>query len=747
MVTEIPEQALHLTIQISDDQESWTDVYHADAASLNQVLRTVEVEVDNLTARYIRLLTEPASIDAESCHIQVFTAAAAQALMIEHVDLYGGTAQPIQASRENFHLYLFIGQSNMSSRAGIEEEDRFAIARAYVLNGRSEWEKAENGWVSNLPAIASIQGLNRYSTVEVITKINGYSLASMFAQTMTEHNPDIEIGIVSNARGGTKLAEWQKGAGTGLYEEAVRRTQDAMKSGTLKGILWHQGEADQGSPETYMENLRKLVDCLRRDLHAAEAPFIVGQLLPSKSAAFNRMLMKVVEHIPYSGWVSNEGTESTGDGTHLNNASQKLLGKRYANSIRKHYDHYVHVPFAAPLAQHFSWIYHNPDTERYVEGCGLVRLDDGSLLAAVPVVPRQRWSQERRVETSRTYMMGSTDGGASWNELAELPYYSAVPWTYDGILYLFAVRGGMKYRNDDLLLLRSEDGGVTWSEPSILFSGHYWNCHTGMAIRNNRLYWAIDDLGLTEAGYNSPLDIPRGARRAPRVVSGDLTRDLMDPASWRMSNPVPFPEETKLLVNERFEAPHNHYLEPNVIDVNGHLRVLVTVKLCKQSTANICAVLDVSDDGANLEASFTQYAFMPGGQLKFCVIWDPISRLFWATSNMAVDSQKLLDWDLSTDKDDPIYAQIPGGDDRRNLMLSYSADGLNWFQAGCVAQASSLTNSFMYAKPVIDGDDLVIISRTSIEAPNRHDANYATFHRVSHFRKLALNLYMQGGRS
>ena len=77
-------------------------------------------------------------------------------------------------------------------------------------------------------------------------------------------------------------------------------------------------------------------------------------------------------------------------------------------------------------------------------------------------------------------------------------------------------------------------------------------------------------------------------------------------------------------------------------------------------------------------------------------------------------------------------------------MLLYGLDGLNWFQAGCVAQAPKISQSFMYAAPVIDGDDLAIVCRSSIAAPHQHDADYATFHRVRDFRRLALNLFPQG---
>jgi hypothetical protein len=303
-----------------------------------------------------------------------------------------------------------------------------------------------------------------------------------------------------------------------------------------------------------------------------------------------------------------------------------------------------------------------------------------------------------------------------------------VPWVHQGALYLFANKGGTKVRNDDLLLLRSTDGGRTWSEPVTLFEGHFWNCHTGMVLRKDRLYWAVDDLAL-------------GNKRGPRVVSGDLSGDPMEPKAWRLSEPVPFPGVPDALTNPKFASLSSQYLEPNVLEIQGHLRVLATVKPKRQSTAGLCAVFDLNDDGHNLGLKFTQYHPMPGGQLKFCVIWDEVSQLFWATANLVVDSQGAFDWWAAGEKQGNVaYASGLGGNDRRFLMLLYGIDGLNWLQAGCVAQAPKISQSFMYARPVIDGDDLAIIARTSINAPNQHDADHATFHRVKDFRKLALKL-------
>ncbi|MEK3722632.1 hypothetical protein [Paenibacillus sp. FSL H8-0034] len=385
---------------------------------------------------------------------------------------------------------------------------------------------------------------------------------------------------------------------------------------------------------------------------------------------------------------------------------------------------------AAPLTTDYSIVIHNPDRERYVEGSGLVRMDNGDLVAVVPIVPRRDWSIERRVTQSLTHILRSNDGGITWQPVSQLPYYSACPWVYQAKLYLFVNKGGTEYRNDDLLLLCSDDSGTTWSEPTTLFKGHFWNCHTGMVIREQRIYWAVDDLVF-------------GTKRGPKVVSGDLSGDPMEPTAWRMSNTVPFPGMTETMLSPQFAGLPSQYLEPNVIDVNGRLRVLATVKPARQTTASLCAVLDLNDDGEKLDLKFVQYSPMPGGQLKFCVIWDEVSRMFWATANLVVDSQEVYDWwETDNTRNQQIGAhKRRGGDDRRFLMLFYGLDGLNWFQAGCVAQAGKLGQSFMYAKPVVDGDDLAIISRSSVNAPDHHDADHATFHRVRNFRRLALKLY------
>lgn len=379
---------------------------------------------------------------------------------------------------------------------------------------------------------------------------------------------------------------------------------------------------------------------------------------------------------------------------------------------------YTGVRNNAPLAQDYTKIYHNPDPRVYVEGCGIARMPDGTLVAVVPVVVRHATLTEvgsRGIIPSITHIVRSTDGGQSWQEVSQLPYYSAAPWIHNGTLYLFAMKEGTRYRNDDLFLLYSDDDGRTWSDPATLFRGHFWNAHTSMVMRDNRVYWAFCDIP-SRLQYGPP-------QRRPRVIAGDLSMDPMDPRSWRLSDPVDFPVVPKELIYPMSD-PRSHALEANVIEVDGKIRLVSTVKPRGRDsderfhiTTNLSAVFDVDDNGEQLDVKFIQYHPRPGGHLKSFTIWDEETQMFWLVANLERS--------------------------RRFLMLFYGLDGLNWVQACCVAQARKSHQSFHYPSMIIDNDDLAIISRSNIDGPNQHDADHATFHRIRNFRQLALDLIQE----
>jgi hypothetical protein len=215
------------------------------------------------------------------------------------------------------HIYLLIGQSNMAGRAPITDKESGPIKGCFLLNGEDAWEAAENP-------------LNRYSTIRKgldMQKLNpGYG----FAEAMIEKNSKTSIGLVVNAKGGSKIEEWSKG--TKFYAEAIRRTKEAQKTGTLKGILWHQGESNEGNPDGYLEKLTTLITDLRKDLDMPDLPFVAGQV--NNVPAINDQIAKLPKSLPATGFVSSDGLKAM-DRWHFDNASMKLLGTRYAEEILK----------------------------------------------------------------------------------------------------------------------------------------------------------------------------------------------------------------------------------------------------------------------------------------------------------------------------------------------------------------------------------------------------------------------------
>ena len=114
-----------------------------------------------------------------------------------------------------------------------------------------------------------------------------------------------------------------------------------MQAGTLKAILWHQGESD-ATPElapTYEAKLHDLIGRFRTTLGAPDVPFIVGQLgrfegVPWDDArrtvdAAHRTLPGKVRR---TAFVSSDGLVHGGDKVHFDTASLRDLGRRYADA-------------------------------------------------------------------------------------------------------------------------------------------------------------------------------------------------------------------------------------------------------------------------------------------------------------------------------------------------------------------------------------------------------------------------------
>jgi hypothetical protein len=235
---------------------------------------------------------------------------------------------PKLPAKEKLHLYLLIGQSNMAGRGVMDEAAKQAHPRVLKFTKENSWAPATDPLHFDKP-------------------IAGVGLGSSFARAMAEANPDATIGLIPCAVGGTPLSRWVKGGD--LYAQALERARLALKDGTLKGILWHQGEADSGNEKlasTYAERLAQMVKDLRAELGAGDVPFVAGKLgeflkredkdgKPALWPKVNEQIGAVAKTIPRSAAVESAGLQHKGDGVHFDTAALREFGKRYAEAMRK----------------------------------------------------------------------------------------------------------------------------------------------------------------------------------------------------------------------------------------------------------------------------------------------------------------------------------------------------------------------------------------------------------------------------
>jgi hypothetical protein len=408
-----------------------------------------------------------------------------------------------------------------------------------------------------------------------------------------------------------------------------------------------------------------------------------------------------------------------------------------------------------PLAQKYVVVHRvrdldDPGKTICVGTPDILQLPSGRLIASMELwLKRPTSGDEGGIDyPNHCKIKASDDGGKTWTQIST----NGITWGS-----LFYVKGALyMIGNDphkrDIRIIRSPDGGESWSQPVTLFDdSRYHGSATPVHVKNGFVYRAFEDMN-------------RGS--ASLVVAGDLSKDLLDPAAWRMSNKVEPPREAPSLSRSAAtkkdgrDSGGNWFLEGNVIEIRGELYVLLRTRIDVQLTAGITSVCRLEDDGKTMNYRFVQFYPMPGGQNKFDIVFDKKSGLYWTCTACVPNTYQ-----------DPKPLAARGfhgnpGNTRRILMLNYSIDGLNWFQAGCVAMSKNPLESFHYSSQAIDGDDLLVLSRSSLGAAdgyagytwktpytegkaklpyNNHDSNMITLHRVRNFRSLALDLKQDHG--
>lgn len=220
------------------------------------------------------------------------------------------------------HSFLMIGQSNMAGRGDPSEVAPIDNPRLHMLrNGR--WQPMR-------------------SPVNPDRIFAGISPAESFAD-LYQRAHGVDVGLIPCADGGTRIAQWKEGSL--LFDHAVLQTRLALRTSSLAGVLWHQGESDclPGASGVYGEALEAFYVALKRALHLENVPFILGTLggflLEREEERphvplVNRQIEAFASSHPMTALARADGLEGKPDHLHFTARAQRELGRRYYEAFR-----------------------------------------------------------------------------------------------------------------------------------------------------------------------------------------------------------------------------------------------------------------------------------------------------------------------------------------------------------------------------------------------------------------------------
>lgn len=251
-------------------------------------------------------------------------------LLLSSANAQDATAPAVKLpAKGQFHLFLLAGQSNMAGRGKVAEEDKRPHPRVLMFTKDQKWAPAVEPLHFDKPGA-------------------GVGPGRAFGVAIAEAFPNITVGLIPCAAGGSPIGAWAPGGyhaqtKSHPYDDALARTKAALKDGTLQGILWHQGESDAQAEKAkvYGQKLHELIARFRHELGAAETPFIAGQLgqFPRESwTDAHKQVNAVHESLPqavrHAAFVSSEGLGHNGDKLHFSADGAREFGRRYAKAYR-----------------------------------------------------------------------------------------------------------------------------------------------------------------------------------------------------------------------------------------------------------------------------------------------------------------------------------------------------------------------------------------------------------------------------
>lgn len=332
----------------------------------------------------------------------------------------------------------------------------------------------------------------------------------------------------------------------------------------------------------------------------------------------------------------------------------------------------------------------------------LVRLPDGTLLASMDVF-RADWPQDL------TLVFRSEDDGRTWRYSCEVyPCFWGKLFVHRGTLYLL----GCSTEYGDLLIGRSDDGGRSFSAPSVLLRGGGGkNGQPGVhknpqpVVSFGGRLWNTLEWGSWGRGYHAAM-----------VMSVPEDADLLDPSAWRFSEPVKYDPAWPGV--PAGESTGN--IEGCLVEKDGALFNIMRYDMERLERKFGLAVVyrvDTGDPEAPLR--YERCMEFPANAVKFEIRYVSSRGRYYSIASRILSEETRRSRNL--------------------LSLLSSEDLVSWRLEKDIydfRDSDPRKTGFQYADFLPEGEELLFLCRTALNDPiNFHDANYSTFDRVSLYGK------------
>ncbi len=225
----------------------------------------------------------------------------------------------------NTWVFVMAGQSNMAGRGTVESQDTIPEKRLLTIN--------KDGQV-----VMAKEPLHFYEPSRI-----GLDCGYSFGSTLLKHIPDsISVLLVPCAVGGSSISQWLGDSvhrDVKLYSNFLSLLATARRNGTLKGILWHQGETDANERDIplYAERLRILISRFRSAAGDDQLPILIGELGSfsldkSNWDRINQAIRSYSAQDSMTAVIKTGDLEHKGDQVHFDSNGQRAMGKRFAEA-------------------------------------------------------------------------------------------------------------------------------------------------------------------------------------------------------------------------------------------------------------------------------------------------------------------------------------------------------------------------------------------------------------------------------